>query len=569
MEKLGLDKRLVSGLQQQHITEPSPIQETAVPLALKEKRDIVARAKTGSGKTLAYVLPIVQSLLEQGAGSVSRECRALVLVPSKELAEQVTQVIRCLVVYCKDITFTNVSQNINDQVISSLLSSHSMIVVGTPAKVLGCVEKGDVVVGNVQFLVIDEADLVLSYGYNDDLTKLNELLPLKKCQTFLMSATLSEDVEEIKQKFCSKPAVLKLEESNDESILQYYVKTTEQDKFLLAYVIFKLKLIKGKTIVFVNDIDRCYRLRLFLEQFGIRSCVLNEELPLKSRLHIVEEFNKGVYNLLICTDEGGEFGERDEDKEESIIEEENEEKKGDGMDMDEENDRKKADPIGSGKQRRRKHDATYNSSRGLDFRNVACVLNFDFPSSSKAYTHRIGRTARAGKSGMALSFVIPKDDVGKHKPSTLSTAKRDERVLARVIRNQEKLDIKVKPYAFDQKQVDSFRYRMEDAFRAVTKVAIREARVKEIRNELLASEKLRRHFEENPNDIVSLRHDKELHPSRVQAHLKRVPEYLLPSSGIMKDVGYVGIRKTSENRIRKARKKKPKKDPLKFKKVDK
>ena len=102
--------------------------------------------------------------------------------------------------------------------------------------------------------------------------------------------------------------------ANQNKLVQYYAKTTEFDKFLLAYVIFKLNLIKGKTIVFVNNIDRGYRLKLFLEQFGIRCCILNSELPINSRLHIVEEFNKNVYHLLIATDETNELNEeKDED----------------------------------------------------------------------------------------------------------------------------------------------------------------------------------------------------------------------------------------------------------------
>ena len=112
----------------------------------------------------------------------------------------------------------------------------------------------------------------------------------------------------------------------------------------------------------------------------------------------------------------------------------------------------------------------------------------------------------------------------------LQTAKKDERILSRIIKQQSKLGLELQPYKFDQKQVEAFRYRMEDGFRAVTQVAIREARVKELKQELLASEKLKRHFEENPKELQSLRHDKELHPARVQQHLKRVPDYLLPES---------------------------------------
>jgi ATP-dependent RNA helicase DDX56/DBP9 len=157
---------------------------------------------------------------------------------------------------------------------------------------------------------------------------------------------------------------------------------------------------------------------------------------------------------------------------------------------------------------------------------------------------------------MALSFVIPTDLYRKHKPTTIESAKNDEVVLAKIMKQQAKNGKEVKPYNFDMKQVEAFRYRMDDALRAVTRVAIREARTRELREELMKSEKLKRHFEENPNDLHHLRHDGELRAARVQPHMRHVPEYLLPKEGqkaITKDIGFVGIGKTSENRIRKAR----------------
>lgn len=131
--------------------------------------------------------------------------------------------------------------------------------------------------------------------------------------------------------------------------------------------------------------------------------------------------------------------------------------------------------------------------KGIDFKNVAAVINFDLPTSASSYTHRIGRTARAGKTGMALSFVVPKELYRKHMPTTTQTAENDEKILARIMRQQAKKDKEVKPYNFSAKQVEAFRYRMNDALRAVTKVAVREARTRELRQELLKSEKLKRY----------------------------------------------------------------------------
>lgn len=149
---------------------------------------------------------------------------------------------------------------------------------------------------------------------------------------------------------------------------------------------------------------------------------------------------------------------------------------------------------------------------------------------------------------MALSFVVPKDQYRKHMPTTVETAEHDERVLARIVRQQGKLGREVKPYAFDMKQVNNFRYRMNDALRAVTSVAVREARVRELRQELAKSERLKRHFEENPNELTHLvRHDTELRAARVQPHLRDVPDYLLPAEGkkalTSNEIGFVPFRR--------------------------
>jgi ATP-dependent RNA helicase DDX56/DBP9 len=315
-------------------------------------------------------------------------------------------------------------------------------------------------------------------------------------------------------------------------------------------------LIKGKVLIFVGDVDRCYRLKLFLEQFGIKSCILNSELPVNSRIHVVQEFNKGVYDIIIAADEQEVIGapkSKKSRKSDGDGAAENEDDA--GSSSDEAEVKKSARPD-----KRRKvsgKDKDYGISRGIDFQNVACVLNFDLPTTAKSYTHRIGRTGRAGKAGMALSFVVPPEQFGKHKPTTFPTAKHDEAVLAKITKRQSKLGQEVKPYHFEMKQVDAFRYRMTDALRAVTRLAVQEARAREIRQELVKSEKLKRHFEENPDELRQLRHDGELRSARVQPHLKHIPDYLMPSKGrkglTSEDLGNVGFRKNKDNRIRKAR----------------
>ena len=337
-----------------------------------------------------------------------------------------------------------------------------------------------------------------------------------------------------------------------------HCRCAEDEKFLLTYVIFKLQLIKGKVIVFVGDIDRCYRVKLFLEQFGIKCCVLNSELPVNSRIHVVQEFNKGVYDIIIAADDQEVVGARKSRKSREAVKEDGEENEAAGSSDEDENEGENTKSSQPDKRRKLSgKEKDYGISRGIDFQNVACVLNFDLPTSSKSYTHRIGRTGRAGKAGMALSLVVPSDQFGKHKPTSFPTAKYDESVLGKIVKKQSKLGHEVKPYHFEMKQVDAFRYRMSDALRAVTRLAVQEARAREIRQELIKSEKLKRHFEENPDELRQLRHDGELRAARIQPHLKHVPDYLMPAKGrkgiSSEDIGYVGLRKNSDNRIRKAR----------------
>lgn len=537
-ESFKLDARLLQAIKGSGFTHPTLIQSHAIPLALEEKRDIIAKAATGSGKTLAYLIPVIQTILDYKKARTNGDepgTLGIIMVPTRELTQQVTAVLEKLIHYCsKDIKVLNLAADLSTSVLNTLLSENPEIIVGTPSKILNILERNTDTVGidDLKFLVIDEVDLVLTFGYQDDLDKIAEYLPLKKnLQTFLMSATLSDDIQSLKQKYCRSPAIIKF---NDDEInkdktklVQYYVRVGEFDKFLFCYVIFKLGLIKGKTLVFVNNIDRGYRLKLVLEQFGIKSCILNNELPANSRQHIVDQFNKNVYHLLIATDDADNIKEFDDEQKDDIqIEEKNDETNT----VVAEESTNSTTGIKSKTKNNYKQDKEYGVSRGVDFKNVACVVNFDLPTTAKAYVHRVGRTARAGKSGTAISFVVPLKEFGKHKPSMLPSAKKDEKILSRIIKQQSKLGLEIQPYSFDLKQVEGFRYRMEDGFRAVTQVAVREARIKELKEELLASEKLKRHFEENPIELKSLRHDKELHPARVQNHLKRIPEYLLPEN---------------------------------------
>ncbi|CEP15156.1 hypothetical protein [Parasitella parasitica] len=516
------DPRLARAVAQLNFTRPTPIQAQGIPLALAGK-DILARARTGSGKTAAYAMPIVQKILAAKESLVVEpSIKALILVPTRELAEQVTSHINKLLVYANQlIKVVNLAGQTSAQLQRPLLAEKPDIVVATPSKALSHLEANNMdLKKSLENLVIDEADLVLSFGYEDDVRKILSYLP-KIYQSFLMSATFTKEIEELTALVLRKPAILALEDTKEEndSLTQYVVKCTEFEKFMFAFVIIKLRLIKGKILLFVNDIDRSYKLKLFLEQFSIKSCVLNSELPLNSRYHIVEEFNRGIYDYLIATDESELKGEQDSDDEDEDIQEDIEKQEG----KDEEKDAKKAQ-----KGKKVQRDKEYGVSRGVDFQGVAAVINFDFPTSAKAYTHRIGRTARGGQRGMSLSFIVTKDLVEDKKEVARGKDIYDDSVYLRVKKQQEAKGAELKPYSFEKKNVSGFKYRVEDALKAVNKVAVKEARIKEIKREIMNSEKLKAHFEDKPKDLEFLRHDHALQPAKVQDHLKHIPSYLMP-----------------------------------------
>lgn len=544
-ESLNLDVRIVEILKKINFDKPTLVQTNTIILSLNEKKSVIAKAPTGSGKTAAYCIPIINDLINND-NTTNVQC--LVLLPTKELAKQVNGFFETFNKYLQTkIETLNLLQDSSNQVINALLLNNPQIILSTPAKILQVIDSDSnkkLILEKVKFLVIDEVDLMFSFGYLDDLKKLENYLPHKRTmQSFLMSATLDDNLTDMKSMFSVNPAILKINEdsSTKKDLVQYYTKTTEFDKFLLAYVIFKLNLIKGKTIIFVNEINRIFRLKLFFEQFGIKSCVLNNELPLNSRLHIIDQFNKNIYTLLIATSD-------------STSELLNEKKS-------------KNFNNTNNKLKNYKKDEEYNISRGIDFKNIFCILNFDFPGDLKSYIHRKGRTARAGNSGMVLSFVLSKNEFGKHKIAHTSSCKNDEIILDKIIKHQASKGFDIKQYQFDLEQIEAFRYRAQDAFRSITQFSVREARIKEIKNEIFNTTKLKRFFEEKPKYLTLLRHDKQLFPSRVQSHLKRVPNYLLPLH-ITQDFKSVNFdfKNNSNKKKRNRIFKKKRLDPLKLKK---
>ncbi len=270
--EMGLDDRVLKALAKLGWARPTLIQERAIPLALDGK-DLLARGRTGSGKTGAFAVPIVQRILTVKQTAQAQSVSALVLAPTRELAAQIAGVVTSLSSGCAGaIRVVDVSAQVSTAAQRPLLADLPDIVIGTPSRALLHMKEGNLnLKESLKMLVIDEADLIFSFGYEEDVRGVLSRLPAIY-QAILTSATLGEDVEKLKRLVLHNPVVLRLEEPQlppCTQLTQYQIKLEEEDKFVLMYALFKLRLVHGKTIVFVNGVDRCYKLKLFLEQFQV------------------------------------------------------------------------------------------------------------------------------------------------------------------------------------------------------------------------------------------------------------------------------------------------------------
>lgn len=504
-ENLGLDGRLIRALNKKKILKPTPIQRVAIPLIL-EGKDVVARAKTGSGKTFAYLLPLLQKLFTTSEDSKKKIApSAIVLVPTRELSQQVYKEVRSLIELCRvPLKVVQLTSKMPTSDLRTALAGPPEILVSTPACVKKCLSDGVLqptsIDNSLEMLVLDEADLLLSYGYEEDIKALTPHIP-KRCQSLLMSATSSDDVEKLKKLILHNSYILTLPEVGDitdevipKNVDQSWISCTARDKLLYILALLKLELVQKKVLIFTNTIDTSFRIKLYLEKFGIRSAVLNSELPQNSRIHILEEFNAGLFDYLIATDDGK-------------------------IKENEDNEKKNIEPRNSKKHAKPEADSEFGVVRGIDFKNVHTVLNFDMPQSVEGYVHRIGRTGRAYSTGASVSLVSP-----------------DEMIVFEEIKSflgddEENDTNKLVPFtSLTKNAVESLRYRAEDVAKSVTKVAVRESRAQDLRNEILNSEKLKAHFEANQKDLDLLKHDKVLSKKPPAPHLRDVPDYLLDAT---------------------------------------
>lgn len=538
-DDLGLNPCLLRAIQKRGFDQPTDVQANAIPQAL-EGRDVVARARTGSGKTLAYLLPIFHRILTQGKGKAGWQ--AMVLVPTRELAEQVRQEASEIAKHCGEgVSVT--SMLIEGSSARAAIAKAGQVVISTPAKIAALIRERMLTPRSLErtlgTLVLDEADLLLSYGYENDVSLLAPAIP-RSCQCMLMSATTSEDVEKITKLILKNPISMDLLSSSNgmlenkplvdatpmdaygggaaAEIDHYKIELPSKcgsggrnaeitEKLLHVLTLLRLKLVASKVLMFVNSPEEAMRLRLFLDAFGIRVAVLSSDQPLNSRHHVLQEFNRGLFDYLIATDTMHGTNDNEQGQEKKSIQ-------------------KRRNAKGKSK------DPEYGVTRGIDFKGVKTVINFDMPDGTDGYVHRVGRTGRAGESGTAVTLVVPseasffKSLEGKLKNENPQNAKKFES------------DAYIKDDTFTitpferitSAAVEALRYRAEDVARSITKNVIREARAKDLKAEIMNSKKLRSFFEDRPADLALLKHNRSLGANGVAGaaapHLKHIPGYL-------------------------------------------
>jgi len=476
-DDFGFDERILAKIAESGWADPTSIQETMFNFVLN-KRNIIAKARTGSGKTAAYALPLIDRNLK------NRDNKSIILVPSRELSQQVYRMIKSFApsdVYVYELS---------DEASADSFQIVPDLIVTTPTKLVKHVDliKKSNSLSLYKTIVIDEADLITTFGHSNALKKIVNWQELSQVQLVLCSATLDmedDELEELNEILnISEPVVLSLKSlPSQDRLRQFNVSCNEvDDKFLLLMALLKLRLLTGKSLIFCNDVDSCYKVRMFLEQFGLKSVVLNAEMPYKSRLHTLAQFNRGSYDIMVASDETN-------------------------MTVNE----KASKTSQKDTKKHNKKLKEYSVARGVDFNDVNNVLNFDLPATIEQYIHRVGRTARGEHStGIALSFVHSLNDHNLVKKIS------------------EKCEILAQPFAFKVDEISGLRYRCSDALRTVTQTRIKEARLKELKAEILNSASLKEYFEDNPRDLQLLRHDKIL--SKRTTKMQTVPDYLIPDS---------------------------------------
>jgi ATP-dependent RNA helicase DeaD len=355
---LGLNEKSLKSVYELGFANATEVQQATIPLLL-QRHDLIAQAATGTGKTLAFALPCVESM-----NADDKNVQALILCPTRELAVQVSNELRKLTLGQK-IFVTPVYGGQEMQVQLKALKRGTHIVVGTPGRVKDHLQRGSLKLGKVKYLVLDEADQMLDMGFVEEIDEIIARIP-KSRQTIMFSATMSSKLKELAKRFQKNAKQINLVSKNKAANLNIKqlcmrMKNSAKDQSLEA-LLQEYKIFSG--IIFCNTkrkVDELSRL-LTKKKYSVAS--IHGDIKQRKRDRVMKDFKKGAFELLVATDV---------------------------------------------------------AARGIDVDNLEAVINYDLPRFDEDYIHRIGRTGRAGKNGLAFNFVTKNDSANinriakKHK----------------------------------------------------------------------------------------------------------------------------------------------------------
>jgi len=346
--KLGVNEKIVENLRAKGISQPTPIQLEALPVIF-EGRDVLGLAQTGTGKTVAFGVPMLQKLMSFGSSPQSKEVRALVLVPTRELAKQIVVALRSFQGngHLK-INMVVGGLSINPQ--KERLFKGSDIVVATPGRLLDLLSQSALSLKKTEYLVLDEADQMLDMGFIKPLEEIVKLLDSER-QTLLFSATMPRLMEKLAAAFLKHPRKVQVSNSDkavdkiDQKVC--YIAKSEKNNLLTEYLSANKD---DLTLVFMRTKSSAERLLKSLDKKGFSVASIHGNKSQNQRDTALKLFKTGKVKVLVATDV---------------------------------------------------------AARGIDIPDVSFVFNFDLPNVAENYIHRIGRTARAGKTGVSITFCAP------------------------------------------------------------------------------------------------------------------------------------------------------------------
>ncbi len=349
----NFEPELIEGLYSMGFKQPTPIQEQAIPIILNN-HDIIACAQTGTGKTAAYLLPLINKIIQHKSETVN----TLVIVPTRELAIQIDEAIQGFTYFApvSALAIYGGNDGASYERERKALVHGANIIIATPGRLISHLNMGYVKFNQLQHLVLDEADRMLDMGFNDDITKILSFLP-KQRQNLLFSATMPHKIRALAKKILHNPEQINISLSKPaEGIEQAAYIVENRGKMHLLKSILQEN--KAKSIlIFSSTKDKVKDIERELRQAGFNVAAIHSDLEQDRRNEVMRDYKSGKLNVLVATD---------------IL------------------------------------------SRGIDIESIGIVINYDVPRDAEDYIHRVGRTARAESTGMAITF-INADDQYKFK----------------------------------------------------------------------------------------------------------------------------------------------------------